>query len=262
MSLIQVVMASADPTHDRPTVHCRAPVAESAVRRFDTGDGSYVVVQSGQAYEVLKGTRAFRHLSDKRLAHPERFLGMGSALASRGYRPTDTIFVERSLTPKEALDALGKEGEGLIRPLLSSTTYSNSQGEQIFWSWDDGNDGTWEGSQYVERYSDHAWVTYDGQLDISNTNGDAIWSQKTGGSSGITPENQVSFPGAAGHSDVRLAGFFGNLDEEFKDWAVCITGGCLACAGGCLFTGPAYPVCYGSCCFGVSIACAFDYYFG
>lgn len=35
----------------------------------------------------------------------------------------------------------------------------------------------------------------------------------------------------------------------------------MGCAGGCLFTGPAYPECHGACCFGVSIACAVEYYF-
>lgn len=255
--LVDTVSAQPQP----PVQHgrCSADSTEST-SVITTGEYSYVFVQAGRAYEVLEGSRAFQYLSDKRLRHPQRFFGMGSALSARGYRPTDTIFVERSLKPEEARDILGDAGPRLISPRRASTTYSNWQGEQIFWSWDDGNDGTWEGSQYVERYSDGAWVTFDGQLDISNTNGDAIWGVRTGGGGGLNERNQVSHPGVYGPGSVRLAGW-NELNKDFRDWAVCITGGCLGCAGGCLFTGPAYPVCYGSCCFGVSIACAIDFYF-
>lgn len=241
---------------------CLVNNAKSPQQVLKTGENSYVLVQSGQAYEVLRGSRALTYLANKRLQHPQRFMGMGGALASAGYRPTDTIYVERSLDPEEAMDILGDRGSRLIQPRRASTTYSNWQGEQIFWSWDDGNDATWEGSQYVERYSDHAWASYDGQLDISNTNGDAIWGTKTGSGGGIDEEFQVSIPGGESRGSIRFAGFFDDVDEDFKQWALCITGGCLGCAGGCLLTGPGYPLCYGGCCFGVSITCAFNYYFG
>lgn len=236
-------------------------------------DQAFVFVANGNAYEVLKGTPAFHYVSDKRLRNPERFLGMGGALAARGYRPTDILVVQRKLGPAES--ALpGYQGPMSVVPQPAATTYSNSAGEQIFWSWDDGDDSTWEGSQYVERYSDGAWASYDGQLDISNTDGTALWGIRTGGGGGVNQEHQVLSPSRSPRVDLRFATLDripaysrggvvpASLDEDFRTWAICITGGCMGCAGGCLFTGPAYPVCYGSCCFGVSIACAFDYYFG
>ncbi len=220
-------------------------------------DQSALFVVRGRAYEVLTGNRAFQHLASKRLRNPQRFVGAGAALAARGYRPTDTVVVERSLGPAK-LAIPGYRGPASPQPKQAGTTYSNWQGEQIFWSWDDGDDGTWEGSQYVERTVDPAWVAYDGQIDVSNTNGTAIWGVKTGGG------GPISRPGGSDRLEPRFASFapiHHTLDRDFKEWAVCIMGGCLGCAGGCVFTGPLYPGCYGACCFGVSIACAIEYYF-
>lgn len=220
-------------------------------------DQSAVFVVRGQAYEVLTGNRAFNHLSSKRLRNPERFAGMGGALAARGYRPTDVIVVERSLGPAR-IAIPGYRGSDSPETELAGVTYNNWQGEQIFWSWDDGDDATWEGSQYVERTVNPAWVAYDGQIDISNTNGTAIWGVQTGGG------GPISLPGMPDGIKPHFAqySFAQHLDRDFQEWAVCMMGGCMGCAAGCLFTGPAYPGCYGSCCFGVSIACAIEYYFG
>ena len=91
---------------------------------------------------------------------------MGGALAARGYRPTDILVVQRKLGPAESV-LPGVNGPMSIVPQPASTTYSNSAGEQIFWSWDDGDDSTWEGSQYVERYSDGAWASYDVPAGVS-----------------------------------------------------------------------------------------------
>ncbi|HEX2163829.1 MAG TPA: hypothetical protein VHM02_07760 [Thermoanaerobaculia bacterium] len=247
--------------------------------------GRYLFVQGGRAYEVLQDSAAFAHLADKRLRHPERFVGMGHALTARGHRPTDRIVVVRSIGTARAL--AGRPRSPQAPKLLlqaQTTTDQNGQGEQIFWSWDDGDDSTWEGSQYVERYSDGAWITVDGQLDISQVGGDAIWATKTGGGLGIDPDHRdTSWFGPAdarggivealrsSQSPTLLRFAQQEQDperprnQEWEDqmdgWAKCVGATCAGCALGCMFTGPGYPGCYGACCIGGMVACALEHFF-
>lgn len=239
---------------------CRLAIQTDAI---STEAGSVRFVRNGRVVELLQGSKAFDHLSQKRLRHPQRFLHFAGALAAKGYRPTETIVVIRSIGPASLAEP---HRERELIPLFVATVESNSEGEQIFWSWDDGNDATWEGSQYVERYSDGAWVSYDAQLDISNDEGNVIWSEQTGrGGRAVYDQTQVRQ--GQGHLSPLLRRVMLPVkdvlnESPIQEWAVCLAAGCGGCAGGCWFTGPKYPECFGSCCFGVSIACALEYYLG
>lgn len=253
----QVAMIHAQELTEAASVCAAASIGGS------TEVGSLRYIRDGQIVEFLHGYMAINHLSKKRSRHPERFVGFGGSLAARGYRPTGMVVVLRSVGPAR-FDPAGESGGTTA---FAAFTDSNSEGEQIFWSWDDGDDATWEGTQYVERYSDGSWVTYDGQLDISNNDGHVIWGEETGRGGG-TVYDQISHS----HSSHRLAISPQRLStllvhdvlhqSPIQEWAICLVAGCAGCAGGCVFTGPVYPQCFGNCCFGVSIACALEYYLG
>lgn len=66
-------------------------------------------------------------------------------------------------------------------PSLHAQTYSesNADGEVIYYSWDDGDDGTWEGQQFFEAYRDGYWELTDLQEDI-NEDPRVLWAWLSG----------------------------------------------------------------------------------
>ena len=92
----------------------------------------------------------------------------------RGFHATWTVHVERRFVKSpvgRAADSVLTQVANLLVAQLSAAQHSesNQSGEFIASSWDDGDDDTWGGSIYVERYSDGAWRLFDAQLDAGTT---------------------------------------------------------------------------------------------
>lgn len=193
----------------------------------------------------------------------------GQELADRGFAPTNLILA------LETVVVVGQERrEAPAGVGFASTTVSNSSGEVIIPSWDDGDDSTWEGVIYVEDYSTGEWATYAGQLDISTPAYSANWATRTG------PLNQQGHWSEGQPEMDRLSGFALAVARErgrvvhapsrepgaaalassglvmFRDFAWCSVSWCAICAELCLLSGPYWGVCFGGCCVGGVITCA------
>lgn len=114
----------------------------------------------GETYQVLSAARAQSRLMELESTHKKfGFRRAVRNLQKRGIVPTVDVTVVRKLPTGEV-----RSGEAMT----ASQSVSTGAGEVLFWTWDDGDDNTWEGVVYVERYSDGMYVTWDMQLDISS----------------------------------------------------------------------------------------------
>jgi hypothetical protein len=211
--------------------------------------------------QEMTGQAALDHLYNVLSRKPKAFSTARKSLASRGFLPTEKVYVERTVR--------------LVSPASLSDT--SPDGEIVFWSWDDGDDGTWEGAIYVEVYSSGAASTWEGQLDVSTQDYPWIevhktWEGGAGGGGGPLPVsfNGPPLPGSLVHvtpavqSTGALAGSTSYMPASFYQWARCWRGcvvtGCTAAAIGCLATGPAWPGCFGFWCVGTEVGCAIGCY--
>lgn len=217
--------------------------------------------------EVLDGQRAIDYIQSKRALHPERFSRSGEALREAGYRPTPVVTVIRAI---QVTAAMGPDGS-LSPNIVPATTMSNAEGELILSAWDDGDDSTWEGSIYAERYSDGRWVAYDAQWDISSTEyWYAIWSELTGYDSGGPGGGGPWEAGLAEQSTgIQLASVrqpsIGKIlparwvvlndTHPFLDCWAPLSAGCIVT---CAFTGPALGPCINGCAAGAAVYCAIE----
>jgi hypothetical protein len=260
------------PVSTAPTPHSY-PVFDNSIQLLEN-QGKLVAVQR------LSGKEAYDHLQQVRDVKGEAFGHSVALMASQGYRPTKVAVVVRTVR----VDKLISEGVIPSSAVPVGTEISNQEGEVIFWSWDDGNDGTWEGVTYVAKYSTGQWATYNSQVNIQVPQYSTVWAQMTGGS--IQEENQdvldrgpqrmngflqaisrgggvpatplavASSPRAPG---VGLAAI--NANQEFEDFVICSVGFCYICAEGCIFAGPFWPECFGLCCFLSILFCAWYHFF-
>lgn len=220
------------------------------------------------ALQKVTGVEAMRHLEAVRSQHPQAFLRSSENLRGRGFKPTQEVVVLKTVRVDDVIT-----GSGAMAP--ASTSQGNSEGEVVFWSWDDGDDGTWEGTTYVTKYATGEWATHDSQLNIETTNYWTVWSVKTGGS-GPSEEYQVSHPGDQGGGSIMFAVSGQRLSsmqgapapgqgpqlagwQEFQDFIWCSGALCGVCFGTCLASGPLFPGCFTICC-GLSVLfCAFNH---
>lgn len=247
--------------------------------------------------ERLTGEAAWRHL-DIRIAQNSAlkvaYERSRAEMSSRGYSATWTVFVERRIvrTPmRRPPNSVVAQFKHLIMPSLSAQEYSeaNGSGEFIATAWDDGNDDTWEGSIYVQRYSDGAWRLYDSQVDAGTSDDssnapnyhDFLDGRGGNGPGGPLP---IRGPGLRRPKALfaNLVGANENLDALRKAnavvtaqsgcdwlcragrWASCTRGWCAAAAisaYGCRRTGAAWLPCFGIACTGAQVACAIEEWF-
>lgn len=275
---IALPIEAATPPFDPP---CSAAAAE-AVFVSDDGQRQVMRASNGLVVEKLTGQRAVDHFRRLRAERPERFARAGQALARRGYQPTRDVIAYRTLSLAGAY-APSDLPEG-FRPQpglrLAADSFSESEGEIIFWSWDDGNDATWEGMAYVERYSDGAYVNYDAQADISTDDSwHSVWSEETSSGGGgwdggddcreciyptsnstggtIVPAVTGNPSAALGHGmlDLRLA----QASSRWDGYLGCALSRCVGCGVACKWTGVAWGKCTGGCCAGMGfVACAVE----
>lgn len=125
--------------------------------------------QDGGVTQLLRGGKARARLEELRAA-PKRRVGYLRAelnLMGRGLIPTDHVLVVRHIPAAEII------GRSVTPISYSPQDFQESvNGKEILmWSWDDGDDSTWEGTVSVERHSDGLFATWDLQIDIPTAQG-------------------------------------------------------------------------------------------
>lgn len=223
-------------------------------------------VAPGVTEQVLTGERARDHLRNLMARHPKVFAEARRQMLANGYSPTTVVTVRRTVRSDLIHD---QSPHRPVDPRLAQS-YSSSEGEITFWSWDDGDDSTWEGTVHVSRYSDGVWRTINGQSYIGNENYSGIWSQLVGEWSPPEEEFQSEWNSASPDGTVRFADWDGSHEPEYRlafleefDWDgywICVTARCgAACPTLCAFAGPFWGYCYGGCCVGTGlIGCAIE----
>ena len=149
-----------------------------------------------RSLESLRGEAAREHLRNLLAKRSEAYARSRANLRQRGFLPTEIVVVHRTART----DVVERRRDKGLR--LAQDHYdSNDDGEVVFWSWDDGDDTTWEGSFYAERYSDGAWLMVDVQVDIATEDYLTLWASETGTSWEVL--NQEAF--STGPLDLRRA---------------------------------------------------------
>ena len=239
-----------------------------------TPDVVRVQLSEGVFAERLSGAAALAHLRNLMSRHPSAMTASRANLTGRGFAPTDVVYVERTIR----LASDGSEQYGSSFSLAQDSGESNSDGEILFWSWDDGDDATWEGTIYMEMYSNGAASTWDGQINASNSQHDWVFYQKTwtSGSGGPrpvdfrTPGEAPPLPGRVpqvGYAVLSSGADHGsspNVTVSWMGWAVCwrscVVTGCGTAAVGCIRVGPGWPGCFAAWCIGAEIFCGVGCY--
>jgi hypothetical protein len=206
-------------------------------------------------YEIVSGPVAVSHLRDLTARRQELMEKAARRMRDRGFKPTDIVMVARN-------DGSGGE----IAPVEDS--FSNQEGEIVFWSWDDGANETWEGVIYVEDYVTGAFATWESQLDISTEDEYPLWESYVGGGGGgprepvyqthlFQDEPPQLASSAAEYALDRIRGGTSRDIQRvgLRRWAACTGAGCAGSAIGCIATGPKWAVCTGIWCAGWAIGC-------
>jgi hypothetical protein len=247
-----------------PAFKARVPVEKVEVSK------DVKLIRFGDDVEVeqLSGQAALAHLRNALSKRPEAFEKARQNLAARGFKPTEHVYVERTLRN------IRSKSNGRSPYFLTQTSSEhNTDGEILFWSWDDGNNGTWEGTIQVTIYSNQASTTWDGQIDDSTDSHPWVWYEKTWEGRDRGPYEVSSPPMPARYrNDILLAkstpqainpDYF--LTGSFYNWAVCwrsaVVGGCTTAAVACRLSGPAWPGCFGAWCVGAEVGGAVGCYF-
>lgn len=230
-------------------------------------DITLVQYDSERAVEQLRGTAALAHLQNLRSREPQALIASIKNMKEHGFRPTDHVFVERHLRLARNTSQSGPPPYSLTQ----TSSEANSDGEIVFWSWDDGDNSTWEGTIYVEIYSDGAASTWDGQIYDETEDHPWVWYQKTWERDPV--DRRIAFPPLPGtrsndrflltNSAIALRPQFDLVG--FYEWATCwraaVVGGCSGAAWTCRRTGPLWPECFAYGCTGAEIAGAIGCYY-
>lgn len=222
--------------------------------------------------ELLAGRQAVDYLLNLKAKHPDRFDKMGQHLSKHGYVPTNRVTVAR-LVRFVPVESKQPSSDPNLR-LAEST--STSQGVVVTQSWDDGDDATWEGTFYVQRYTDGAWATYEAQLDIATSDYEVIWAEAIAGGGGPGGDpfpvslNQptggldnfslaaLRRHSASSQSRATATPCFLTLPAQpwFQDFTTCLVSGSAGCATACALTGVGWADCTAACSAGVFVTCA------
>lgn len=221
--------------------------------------------------EHLSGVEAVAHLQELQRKHKQ--LDKAAArLREMGYTPTENVSVIRS---DNTVRSRSSRDTGFRHV---QQTFSDADGELVFWEWDDGSDGTWGGVIYVENYSNGATVTWNSQMDVSTENFSVIWEEFVGGtppgdghlqtcapdtgtparrSHQSAPQIASTSPAAAftamqGTADVMLVQYGRSVGAYLS----CVANACMTYSRLCPFLGPG---CTAARCTSGSIRCALLY---
>lgn len=212
--------------HQTPTPAPSAPAA-SPERSFE---------QTGPAtgFETLRGEAAMNHIANWKAKRPGEFRRATEQMIARGYRPTQIAVVVRSLH----LTSDGWVPAKNLGPYRrAQTTVQAAEGEVIFWSWDDGDPTTWEGTIHCENYTSGVTVDLDDQADITTDNPFVI-SEITTFEERHDPY-EIRLPRHESRGEIYPV-----LDRANKRFLGCIIGGLVGSAMGCAITGAAWLPCF------------------
>ncbi|MGN6182724.1 MAG: hypothetical protein ACTHQM_03620 [Thermoanaerobaculia bacterium] len=191
------------------------------------------------------------HLELLKSKRPTAFEKAERRLTARGFTPTDRVVVFRT----------GAVAPANFAPVQSVET---TEGEIVFWSWDDGDDSTWEGTMWLARYSNGAELLQEAQFDVATTTPtvtyeSTIWRKPpdleyadTLSSGRQQPLLVASLNGVAASPQIELAS---SMPRPAREWLGCVINGCLVGAVACVFTGPAFPECVVVVCAAVKLGC-------
>jgi hypothetical protein len=220
---------------------------------------------NGVQVEQLKGDAALAHLQNLIARHPRAFAASRSDMAKRGFHPSKTVFVER--TYREVSDRNKRPGHPY--ELAQTSGEQNSDGEIDFWSYDGPGD-SWQGTIYMEIYSDGAASTWDAQIDTSTQDYPYNWVTNTWSYEGndgpidrtALPE-KPPLPGSVSRAAaIQFAAWRPGQPVvpvlfNWYNWSVCwragVLSGCTTAAVGCLRSAAAWPACFGLWCVGAEI---------
>lgn len=219
------------------------------------------------AVEQLTGKAAYAHLQNLLSRRPHALARSRARLVERGFKPTDAVFVERTLRRVSHK----RQSQNPDYSLVQTSGEYSQEGEILFWSYD-GPGYTWQGTIYLNVYG-QGEATWDGQLDtdsydypwnwVYNT-----WSECPEGECGESDEDAglrltPPKPGAAFHYAKELLrrdasnAYQRTALARLEDWAHCwrqnVIGGCTAAATVCWRVKAAFPACWAAACVGVEI---------
>ena len=245
--------------------------------------GSAAVVHdrsSNMWVEVLRGQAANAHLLNLMAKRPAAFEAAQSRLQSRGLKPTDNVVVVRTLALGEPLATSVPQSTLITRDV----SVGDASGEMVFWSWDDGNPNTWEGSIYVDHYSQDYQALFEGQLLIPTSNYDWNWGSRIWQSReprliemlgdpthpGAPDESVAANPATPFGVDIGSTAGSGLSTRAIRDripgylrcWLGGVIGGCTTVGWTCIGSGLGWPACFALGCpvgtfMGVSFLCLF-----
>lgn len=225
--------------------------------RAVSAEHNHPAIPDNLTVQRIGGEEALTYLQQLEAKNPSVFSEVRRSLRGRGYEPTRTVSVSRTVAT----------------PGLISDSASSSDGEIVMWSWDDGDDGTWEGMVYVKRYSDGATATSEGQMDITVPEVRPIWYRTisidrpgddeprpagfgAGWSTAEVMSHAVIQPGQS------MSGVYAPASDGFDwfTWMVCSVDLCYICMEGCTFAGQYWGHCTLACCSIAMILCGVAVY--
>lgn len=126
----------------------------------------------GGVIQLLQGTRARARLDELKAGHKRAgWLRAERNLMSRGLIATDIVTVIRHIPASEIIG--DRDAVAIPMSMAAPQDFEESvDGKEIvMWSWDDGDDDTWEGAVQITRNSDGVYLTWDLQIEIPTAAG-------------------------------------------------------------------------------------------
>ncbi len=221
---------------------------------------------NGETLELLLNDAAFAHVRNLKARNPKAFAASERLMRSKGWRPTNTVVVMRTLAPARSS---GHDTSGVE---LAESIYL-PEGEVVFTTWDDGNPATWEGELYAVNYQTQGVAINIGQMErashsvLSETN---VWYEPGPLVQNLALHHQSSYD-----TGVRIAGTIvspatsgvrlvqRNQDGSpslvgglLKAWAACFVSICGMVLVSCTLGNGAYIPCVVILCYAAKTVCA------
>ncbi|MGH9422516.1 MAG: hypothetical protein ACRD3J_21245, partial [Thermoanaerobaculia bacterium] len=136
---------------------------------------------NGVSVEQTRSQAARGHLEAVKMRHREAFAASRAEMLARGYVPSGDVFVERRYhkTPiRKQSNRNPRESNDSQYHLVQTSSEENADGEIIFESYE-GPGVTWQGTIYVEFYSNGLSATWNAQIDTSSQDYPYTWISKT-----------------------------------------------------------------------------------
>jgi hypothetical protein len=206
--------------------------------------------------EHLSGIEARRYLNSLRIKHPGVFERAAADLRRKGFTETDEVHVYRTVQHVRR----GVKSMGVRPPFNLADTASNSDGEIVYWYWDDGGDySTWQGSVYVNDYASGTWITASCQTSVvEGQEWYLIWDAIDGAGGGDIDRTP---PQVAWRGDYHRVDFdWDRVVRKWEDWSWCTAAGCAGTTYTCFALGRdprQKAICAGATCIGIGIGCLY-----